>query len=157
MAKSTLFGYSIEEEDGKLVVTVDGLFAAEALRALRENVSQGRGYSVLSWLFPVHRLSRLMSASVGIAQTGKHYQGEQGTPSQRLDLESIFSQGIDQDLGAFEQQMQQFRTALIDMSQTAAEPAAAAKRKTASSRADSGKQKVRASRKAVSNSRVAKP
>ncbi len=105
MARSTLFGYSIDDDNGKLVVTVNGDFAEEILRNLREQAKAGRGY-LLSRLLPIKSLGRLLSRRVDLITPGE------GGNEEDLDMNQIFSQGIDEGFGSFDAQMKKFRESL---------------------------------------------
>jgi hypothetical protein len=110
VATSTLFGYSVEDNDGKLTITVEGAFAEELLRYVREGVKSGKGSLLISQLLPVRALRRLMSASVNITDSQAGTTG----PGKALSIEEIFNQGVDQDLDTFEEQLALMRASLDD-------------------------------------------
>lgn len=110
MATSTLFGYTVEDNDGKLVITVEGVLAEEVLRYLREGAKSGRGAMLISRLLPVRSLGRLLYAPVNLT-TNQVLKGEEGEGNQ-MSIEQIFNQGVDQNLDTFEQQLALMRAAL---------------------------------------------
>ena len=123
---STLFGYSIEEDDGKLVITVHGTFAETAARQLREELSQGRGVSLIQRLSPLGPLGYLVSR--GSAEKA----AATGDQADLMDLEEtgralasdeILNQGVDQSLRAFELEMARFRAALDQAKNELRDPA----------------------------------
>lgn len=121
MATSILFGYSVEDVDGKLRITIDGAFAECAVRALQEEIKSGRGMWTLSRLSPMRTLGRLMgSHPVNLVRNEAPTSelGRLGTPepNERLDLEQVFRQGFDQDFSSFEQQMAAFQKSLNELS-----------------------------------------
>jgi hypothetical protein len=112
MPRSTLFAYMIEEDDDKLIITVEGPFATGALRSLRASLIQGRGLSILSRLSPLGPLGRLMSATVDLTSSEEAADSNAEPPDRRLDLQRIFNQGIDQNFESFDQQLREFRNLL---------------------------------------------
>ncbi len=108
MPNSTLFGYSLEEQEGKLVITVHGEFAAEAVRFLRKEFGQGKGLSIIQRLSPLGPLKSLMS------QSGTEEEGLMDLAEARRALTSdeILHQGVDQSLEAFNRELASFREAL---------------------------------------------
>jgi hypothetical protein len=108
MATSTLFSFTIVEDNGKLVITLDGPFAANAIGRLRQELEAGKGWYALSKLSPVGPLSRLMSSPVNLIGSSQVQDSAGGS----LNLEQIFNQGIDQSFSSFEQQMAEFRASL---------------------------------------------
>ena len=99
MTKSRLFGYSVDEEEGKLIITIDGALAESGIRQLRESSQVGRAGEMLAELLPLRSLYKLMST-------------EQGGEAQSLTLEQLLGQNIDQGLGSFEQQLAELRESI---------------------------------------------
>jgi hypothetical protein len=108
MSNSTLFGYSLEEQEGRLVITVHGEFATEAIRFLREEFGQGRGLSIIQRLSPLGPLKSLMSQSS--AEEGGLM--DLGEAREALTSDQILHQGIDQSLEAFNRELAKFREAM---------------------------------------------
>lgn len=111
MPNSTLFGYSIEEQDGKLVITVHGDFAAAAVRFLREEFSQGRGLAIIQRLSPLGPLKSFLP------QAGEEEQEEEGLmdlseAGRALNSNEILHQGVDQSLEAFNRELAAFRDSM---------------------------------------------
>ena len=109
MPSSTLFGYSLEEQEGKLVITVHGEFAAAAVRFLRDEFTQGRGLSIIQRLSPLGPLKSLLPQTAS--------EGEEGlmdlTEVRRaLTSDEILHQGVDQSLEAFNRELTSFRESL---------------------------------------------
>ena len=109
MANSTLFGYSLEEQDGKLVITVHGEFAEAAIRYLREEFSQGRGLSIIQRLSPLGPLKSLIPQGSSDEEEGLMDLAEAG---RALNSDEILHQGVDQSLEAFNREMASFREAM---------------------------------------------
>jgi len=111
---TTLFNYSIEEDENKLVITVGGTLAEEAMRSLRDTAGAGAAFGLQTLLSPLIPISKLLSASVGLA-------GEQGTQDwggggQPGDEEDYLSQTIDQTYEAFQQQIREIQTSIESLS-----------------------------------------
>lgn len=110
MATSTLFGYSVEDQEGKLVITIEGSYAEEILRYLREGLKSGKGTFLISQLLPLNSLRRLMSASVNIA--APENDNSDSDEERPLTIEEIFNQRMDQNYESFEQQLARMRESL---------------------------------------------
>lgn len=116
----TLFGYTIDEDDGTLVVTVRGVLAEDAIRQLRERVERGETWPVTALLSPVVPIGRLLSAPVRV-------QSEPvATKWSSVDEEAL-NQQVDQTLAAFGQQIQEFTAALAALEAEQAPPPAQSK------------------------------
>jgi len=115
MATIKLFGYSIEENEGKLLITAEGLYAKSLLENLRAEVEAGRGWRVLSQLSPVgaiHRLSRnAFLAQQRLAEEGVEDDAEQ----KGLDIEAIFKQGFAESYQGYVQQIDRFGATLNEL------------------------------------------
>lgn len=103
MPKAKLFGYAVDEEDGRLVITIDGAFAETAIRQIREGAEAGRGGEILSQILPIHSVYKLMSA-------GEEKAGE-------LSIEELLGQNVDQSLSAFEEQLNELKTVIDTFNQ----------------------------------------
>jgi Lon protease-like protein len=110
MATNTIFGYSIEEQEGKLVITVSGAFATEALRVLKEDFESGNTPSVSSLLSHIVPFGRLLSGRVALRQA--EATGAEDETS--AEAESL-AQEVDQTLDTFRRQMVEFRTVLDEL------------------------------------------
>jgi hypothetical protein len=109
MANSTLFGYSLEEQDGKLVIIVNGEFAEAAIRYLRDEFSQGRGLSIVQRLSPLGPLKSLLSNPKSDEDEDLMDLGEAG---RAMNSDEILNQGVDQSLEAFNRELASFREAM---------------------------------------------
>ena len=98
MPRARLFGYSVDEEDGRLVITVDGALAETAIRHIREGAEAGKGGQILSQILPIHSVYKLMSAA--------EEKGDE------LTLEELLGQNVDQSLAAFEEQLNELKGAI---------------------------------------------
>lgn len=110
MSSSTLFGYTLEERDDTLVITVHGTFAGTVVRYLRDELSEGRGLSLIQRLSPLGPLrGMLMRRSIeeGDDELLGLDEAERG-----LGTDEIMNQGVDQSLDAFEQEMLRFKAAM---------------------------------------------
>lgn len=105
MTKSRLFGYSVDEEEGKLVITIDGLLAEGAIRQLRESAELGGGGRILQELLPVHSIYKLMSA-------------QEKSAEETLTLEQILGQNIDQSFSDFEEQLAELRNSVSTLGES---------------------------------------
>jgi hypothetical protein len=98
MPRARLFGYAVDEEDGRLVITIDGAFAETAIRQIREGAESGKGGEILSQIMPIRSIYRLMS--------GPEEEDD------ALSLEELLGQNIDQSLAAFEEQLNELKGSL---------------------------------------------
>lgn len=102
----TLFGYTVEEDAGALVISVRGTFAEEAVRQLRERLSSGAALPVLTLLSPLVPIGRLLSARVDIRSPGADVGNVPQVDEQAL------AQELDQTYADFQRQMDEFRAAV---------------------------------------------
>lgn len=105
MSGSLLFGYSVEENDDKFVITLAGKLAVPIMQDIAANVGAGRrGRGQLPGLFPY---SLLASHAVGLAgqENGEREKGE-------TELADIFGQGFDKDLDEYERHLERYRSLL---------------------------------------------
>jgi hypothetical protein len=79
MARSRLFGYAVDEDEGKLLITIDGMLAENCIRQIRDSAQIGRGREMLAQLLPVGSLYKLMS-------------GEAKSQEEPLTLEQVLGQ-----------------------------------------------------------------
>jgi hypothetical protein len=98
MPRARLFGYAVDEDDGRLVITIDGTFAETAIRSIREGAEAGRGGQILSQILPIHSVYKLMSAAE--------------EKEEELSLEELLGQNVDQSLAAFEEQLNELKGAI---------------------------------------------
>jgi hypothetical protein len=127
----TLFAYTLEEQEGRLVITVQGSFAEAVLRQLRNEITTRGGLHIISRLSPIVPLGRLLS-SAKVRLTEEQNEAADGDA---LDTDDLLNQSVDQTFGAFQQQLNEFREALDSYkagTRAAQAPAAARRgRKTA--------------------------
>lgn len=109
MANSMLFGYSLEEQDQKLVITVQGEFAEAVIGYLREEFRQGRGLSIIQRLSPLGPLKSLLAQQSAGEEEGLMDLAETG---RALTSDAILHQGIDQSLELFNRELADFREAM---------------------------------------------
>lgn len=112
MAQSILFGYTVEEVDGQLVITVAGTMAAAILQDIAANVGSGRGGSAtVPMMFP---FSALASQAVHLMSPRELPSGEG-----KIDIKEIFGQGFDKNRSEFDAQLAQYRDLLnIDIARS---------------------------------------
>ncbi len=107
MSKSRLFGYAVDEDEGKLLITIDGLLAENCIRQIRGSAEQGRGGHLLAQLLPVSSLYKLMSG-----------EGEEKSKEEALSLEQLLGQNVDQSFASFEQQFSELRESIAQLNKT---------------------------------------
>jgi hypothetical protein len=95
----------VEDDEGKLVVTIHGLLAEGLVRQIREDAQAGRGGQLATKLLPLDSLYKLMSSS---PPESKEEGGE------TLTLEQILGQNIDQTFAGFEQQIADLKSSLAE-------------------------------------------
>lgn len=106
MSDSLLFGYSVEEDDGKFVITLAGKLAVPIMQDIAANVGAGaRGNNGVTRMFPY---SLLASHAVGMAGQANAERAADG----ETQLADIFGQGFDKDLGEFERHLERYRSLL---------------------------------------------
>jgi hypothetical protein len=105
MARSTIFGYTIETEDGKLVITLTGSMAESLVgKYTAEGIEQNP--RLLASLLP---FAELGSRSV-LLRPNTPLQEKR--TSHRPDLKEIFGQGFDRSQTEFETQLEEYRSLL---------------------------------------------
>lgn len=102
MARSTVFGYTVETEDGKLVITLTGSLA-ESLAEKYSTESIGQNPRLLASLLPFGDLG---SRSVLLRPSGPSREKQ---ASNHIDLKEIFGQGFDRSQNEFEAQLEEYR------------------------------------------------
>src|SRR3954449_503081 len=102
----TLFGYSVDDDDGRLVITVHGRLAEEGIRRLHEQIDAGGVLPLPALLAPLRPLRGLLSASVVLGAGSAAVEGSPGAE----EGDDILSQTVDQTLTEFRRQMEEFRT-----------------------------------------------
>lgn len=108
-AADRLLGYSVEERDGSLVITLEGSLAAEALRSLRSKLDTD-GVSLASLVAPLFPFRRLASAAASLASPG----AARASPAALLSpaqAERLTTQTVEQSLVDFQEQLAEFRAA----------------------------------------------
>ena len=140
MAGSTLFGYTVEEDEGKLVITLTGM-VAETL--LNKYTAEGVGQDprILSALLPFGQLgSRPVVLRPHMAR-----DATKAKSPEQLDLKDIFGQGFDRSHSEFEAQLSEYRdllgAAAPQRRAAAAPPARAAARAVKRAAKRSGRRK----------------
>lgn len=108
MARSMIFGYSAEEEDGKLVITLTGSIAESLLHKYSAETIENNP-NLISSLLP---FARLGSPPVLLRRTLSSRKTE---ASAKLSLKEIFGQGFDRNKSEFESQLDAYRNILSDM------------------------------------------
>jgi len=105
MSDSLLFGYSVEENGGKFVITLAGTLAVPIMQDIAANIGPGgTGAAGLPMMFPY---SLLASHAVRMtAQAGGDAEAQDAT------LADIFGQGFDKDLDEFDRQLGRYRDLL---------------------------------------------
>jgi hypothetical protein len=111
MAAATLFAYSVEDDDGKLVIKVGGAFAEKALHNLNEGLTKGTNFPIAAFLSPLKPLRRLFSAQVAL-QAGKGFVVGGESTTMQEDTEGSLNQSVDETLAGFKEQMAEFRKSL---------------------------------------------
>lgn len=106
MSDSLLFGYSVEENGGKFVITLAGTLAVPIMQDIAANIGPGgTGAPGLPTMFPY---SLLASHAVRMAAQA----GSQADEQEDATLADIFGQGFDKDLGEFDRQVGRYRELL---------------------------------------------
>jgi hypothetical protein len=100
MPRARLFGYTVDEDDGKLLITIDGVLAETAIRQIRDSAQVGKGGQLLSQLLPMNSLYKLLSTE---------------SPQAELTLEEILGQNVDQSFAAFEEQLAELKSSIATL------------------------------------------
>jgi hypothetical protein len=106
MARSTLFGYTVEEDEGKIVITLTGSVAETLLKKYTAD-GVGDNPRLLSSLVPFGLLS---SRPVILGPRSPLRKAEPA--AETLDIKEIFGQGFDRSHTEFESQLAQYRDML---------------------------------------------
>jgi hypothetical protein len=119
MAGSTLFGYTVEEDEGKIVITLTGAIAQSLLqRYSAEGV--GQNPRLLSSLLPFGNLG-----SRTVFLRPRHApERTLSQPAEPPDIKDIFGQGFDRSHSEFEAQLTEYRDLLGSGNAAAARAAA---------------------------------
>jgi hypothetical protein len=107
MARSTLFGYTVEDDEGKIVITLTGSIAETLLQKYTAD-GLGQDPRLLSSLVPFGLLS---SRPVFLGPRHQARKAEPAVP-ETLDIKEIFGQGFDRSHTEFETQLAQYRDLL---------------------------------------------
>jgi hypothetical protein len=108
MARSTIFGYTAEEEDGKLIITLTGS-VAETLLDKYSVEAIGQNPNLVSSLLPFASLS---SRPV-LLRSNLPSRKAEGLG--KLDIKEIFGQGFDRNKSEFDAQLDEYRNLLSAM------------------------------------------
>jgi len=95
-----LFSYNVEDDDGRLVISVEGAFAKVAIAQLHEEINSGNGWKFLSSLSPISSLNRLSRIHV------PSLEDENNVDRETLDV--IFNQGFADDFKGFEHRIDEY-------------------------------------------------
>jgi hypothetical protein len=106
MGRSTLFGYTVEEDEGKIVITLTGSVAETLLKKYTAD-GVGDNPRLLSSLVPFGLLS---SRPVMLGARTPVRKAEPA--AETLDIKDIFGQGFDRSHTEFESQLAQYRDLL---------------------------------------------
>lgn len=116
MAVTKLFSYNIEENEGKLVITIEGLYAQTAIKHLRSEVETGRGWRALARMSPVGPLNRLSRQAARLheleAQNPELDTKDGAAP---IDLDVIFNQGFAETYQDFGNHLDRFAQSLVQL------------------------------------------
>jgi hypothetical protein len=113
MASSKLFSYNIEENDGRLVITIEGAYAKSVIDYMRSEVDAGRGWRVLSRISPVGPIHRLSRQAFRAQQ--EQEQDEAAAEGGALDLDTIFKQGFAETYEGFASGLDRFGATLNEL------------------------------------------
>src|SRR5437667_4231104 len=111
MAKETLFGLTIEDDDGNLVFTVNGVLAQGLRKQIRNESEVGRGGELLAKLMPFGSFYKLLTFTPPI---------ESG--SDELSIEQMLGQNIDQTFASFETQIAELKSSLTEIPEQQVKP-----------------------------------
>jgi hypothetical protein len=99
----TLFGYSLDQQDDTLIITLRGSLVEEALRILREGVKAGGSVPMEMLLSPIISIGKLLTAPM------PQGYGREGLFQPRpADVEASLSQEVDRAFAAFQEEMRAF-------------------------------------------------
>lgn len=106
MSDSLLFGYSVEANDDKFVITLAGKLAVPIMQDIAANIGPDAARATgLPGMFPYSLL-----ASHAVRMTAQ--QGDETEQHEEASLADIFGQGFDKDLDEFDRQLERYRTLL---------------------------------------------
>ncbi|HET6274779.1 MAG TPA: hypothetical protein VFE16_02410 [Candidatus Cybelea sp.] len=114
MAHAVLFGYTIEENDGDIVITVSGPLARQILHGINAGLDGARTLASLPIVVPFGNL-----ASQSVRLSSGNRLPMQTAPDEKLSLKEIFGQGFDRGLSDFEADLQHYRHLLMVEDQSA--------------------------------------
>lgn len=130
MPRSKLFGYSVEHEDGQVVITIEGSMAGEAMQrmsAMRMSGRRGRGRGGgrgggLAMPFPFDQLGSPSVALTSLfAPEGTIVAAASGGEAGDTDIAQIFAQGFDRSYDEYDAKLQAYRAVLAAQGDTAAD------------------------------------
>lgn len=113
MAGSTLFGYTVEDDDGKLVITVTGALASSLLQRFSAD-AVGQNPRLMSSLLP---FAELGSRAVQLQprrplRPSRPMEAAPPPDAEPPDIKEIFGQGFDRSHSEFEAQLAAYRELL---------------------------------------------
>lgn len=111
MSNSLLFGYSVEEGDGKFVITLSGKLAVPIMQDIAANTGPaGSSATGKPMMFPYSMFpySLLASQAVRMTPEDRGEDEEQGDTA----LADIFAQGFDKDLEEFDRHLGRYQAML---------------------------------------------
>lgn len=113
MAGSTLFGYTVEDDDGKLVITVTGALAASLLQRYGTDAA-GQNPRLLSSLLPFAELGSrgVLLQPRRPLRPSRPVQAAPPPDAEPPDIKEIFGQGFDRSHSEFEAQLAAYRELL---------------------------------------------
>ena len=118
MATNKLFGYSVEEDDGKLVITIEGASTAQLTKYVKQEVEGGRGWRAMASLSPFVGLNRLSRrAQVALERPAEEKTITDTTTNLDIDIDTIFKQGFANPYAEFETHLNAYRQALAELRQ----------------------------------------
>lgn len=119
MAANKLFGYSVEEAEGRLVITIDGVYAQKVTEHMRSEMEAGRGWYALSHLSPISQINRMARRATWVehqaAAAATEATDAEPDELQELDLDKIFQQGFSDDYDGFASQFEAYSRALTQL------------------------------------------
>lgn len=106
-----LFTYSIENKDGKLVVTIGGSLIQESLNNLNAQMEKNSNLNVNALLSPILPISRILSNSMTLSAAESY----QNVSNSNANYDEFLNQSIDQTYEDFKQQMQQIKESIEEL------------------------------------------
>lgn len=130
MPRSKLFGYSVEHEDGQVVITIEGSMAAAAMQRLSGLPPAGRGRGRggrggtrgggLAMPFPFDQLGSRSVALTSLFAPEDTLSTDTLGDETGTDIAAIFAQGFDRSYDEYDAKLQAYRAVLAAQGETAA-------------------------------------